>query len=175
MYCLAEDEPINASITKAFLEQYGVNVTIVENGRDAVKAMNKGSFQAILMDVQMPVLDGIEATREIRRKEKSKNTSCPIIALTAHALQGDRERCLQAGMDDYLPKPLDKDQLVEMLARYMTRKALIVGNNPESQHELIHSLVERGWAVSIAETGRLAMYEASLYHYDMIIIDSSPL
>jgi len=170
---LAEDEYINASITKAFLEQVGLNVTTVENGKDAVDTAAKGGYHAVLMDVQMPVMDGLEATREIRKREREAGKSIPIIALTAHAMHGDKELCLQAGMDDYLAKPLDKDQLIEILARYMTRKALVVGSNPVSQHDIMQPLAERGWAVTLAETGRLAMYEASLSHYDMIVIDAS--
>lgn len=170
---LAEDEYINASITQAFLEQYGVDVTVVTNGEEAVDAAGKNCFDAILMDVQMPVVDGLQATKIIRRKERKKNTNCPIIALTAHALHGDREKCMQAGMDDYLPKPLDKKQLIDMLTRYMTKKALIVGSTPDNQHDLIQPLVERGWAVNFAETGKMAMYEASLSHYDLVLIDSS--
>ena len=170
---LAEDEHINASITKTFLEQAGLNVTVVNNGSEAVKAVKNNSYHAILMDVQMPIMDGIEATCEIRRHEKAEGISCPIIALTAHAKHGDRERCLQAGMDDYLTKPLDKDLLIEMLARYITKKALIVGSDPVHQHDIIQPLVEHGWAVTIAETGRLAMYEASLSHFDLIVFDSS--
>ncbi len=170
---LAEDEHINASITKAFLEQAGMKVTVVKNGNEAVKAVQKTPFQAILMDVQMPVMDGIEATVIIRKNKKAKGSTCPIIALTAHAMQGDKERCLQAGMDDYLTKPLDKNQLIKMLARYITQKALIVGSDPVNQHDVIQPLVERGWAVTIAETGRLGMYEASLAHFDMVVVDSS--
>jgi len=170
---LAEDEYINASITKAFLEQAGLEVTVVSNGREALEALEKDTFQSILMDVQMPVMDGLEATAMIRKKERKKGSYTPIIALTAHAMHGDRERCLQAGMDDYLTKPLDKDQLIEMLARCMTRKALVVGSDPVNQHEIMEPLVQNGWAVILAETGRLAMYEASLSHFDMIVIDSS--
>ena len=170
---LAEDEQINAAITKVFLEQSGLEVVVVENGREAVDAIDRENFQAILMDVQMPVMDGIEATLEIRKKERKKGKNTPIIALTAHAMQGDRERCLQAGMDDYLPKPLDRDQLVQMLALYMTKKALVVATDPANQHEIIQPLVAGGWAVIIAENGQSAMYEASLAHFDMIIIDSS--
>ncbi|MDJ0624499.1 MAG: response regulator [Desulfocapsaceae bacterium] len=170
---LAEDEPINASITKAFLEQAGVLVDVVSDGNEAVRAVSANDYQAILMDVQMPVMDGIEATVKIRRNERSKGNRSPIIALTAHAMRGDRERCLQAGMDGYLAKPLDKNQLVEMLARFMTKKALVVGSDPANQHEIIEPLVRSGWAFVIAETGRSAMYEASLSHFDIIIIDAS--
>lgn len=170
---LADDEHINASITKAFLEQAGLNVTVVGNGREAVNAIEKSDFQLILMDVQMPEMDGIEATVHIRKKERKTGSNTPIIALTAHAMHGDRERCLQAGMDDYLAKPLDKDLLIEMLARYMTKKALVVAGDPAHQHEIIQPLVTGGWAVILAETGKHAMYEASLSHFDMIVIDSS--
>ena len=170
---LAEDEPINAAITKAFLEQTGVIVDVVSDGNEAVQAVSTNDYQAILMDVQMPVMDGIEATTRIRRSELSKRNRCPIIALTAHAMQGDRERCLQAGMDGYLAKPLDKNQLVEMLARFMTKKALLVGSDTACQHETIEPLVRAGWAFVIAETGRSARYEASLSHFDIIVIDAS--
>ncbi|MEE4242111.1 MAG: response regulator [Desulfopila sp.] len=170
---LAEDEYINASITKTFLEQAGLKVTVVGNGREALELSGKDNYGVILMDVQMPVMDGIEATTLIREREKKSGTFTPIIALTAHAMYGDRERCLQAGMDDYLAKPLEKDQLVTMLAKYLTRKALVVGSDPLSQHSIMHPFVQRGWAVIIAETGRMAMYEASLAHFDMIIIDAS--
>lgn len=170
---LAEDENINASVTRAFLEQVGVQVDIVANGREAVEAIKKRRYNAVLMDVQMPVLDGLEATMKIRQVEHSKKTRCPVIALTAHALGGDREKCLRAGMDDYLPKPLDKKQLIEMLARYMTKKALVVGSDPQSKQAVIDQLIHGGWAVVLAETGRMGMYEASLAHFDLIVIDSS--
>jgi CheY-like chemotaxis protein/signal transduction histidine kinase len=170
---LAEDEFINASITKAFLEQVGVDVDVVNDGNEAVRAMESKDYQAVLMDVQMPVMDGIDATIKIRKKERRKGRRCPIIALTAHALRGDRERCLQAGMDDYLAKPLDRNQLIEMLARYITKKALVVSSDPASQHQILQPLVHNGWGVVIAETGRMARYEASLAHFDMIVIDAS--
>lgn len=170
---LAEDEYINASITRAFLEQVGVDVDVVSDGREALKAMKSKEYQAVLMDVQMPVMDGIDATVKIRKNERSKGRRCPIIALTAHALRGDREHCLQAGMDDYLAKPLDRNQLIEMLSRYMTKKALVVSSDPARQHEVIQPLVQRGWGVVIAETGRMARYEASLAHFDLIVIDVS--
>jgi CheY-like chemotaxis protein/signal transduction histidine kinase len=170
---LADDEYINASIAKAFLEQAGVEVDVVSDGNEALQAMEAKEYQAVLMDVQMPVLDGIEATVKIRKKERSKGKHCPIIALTAHGLHGDRERCLQAGMDDYLAKPLDRNQLIEMLARYMTKKALVVSSDPACQYQIIQPLVHKGWGVVIAETGRMARYEASLAHFDMVVVDAS--
>ncbi len=170
---LAEDEQISATITKAFLEQVGVDVTVVGNGRSALKEVEKGGYHLLLMDVEMPVVDGLEATQEIRRFERERGQHIPIIALTAHALHGDKEKCLQVGMDDYLTKPLNKSQLLDILTKYLTKRALVVGGEQKSQQVLVKALVESGWSVTIAETGRLAKYEASLSNFDLIVIDTA--
>ncbi len=104
---LAEDNFINQRVTGKILEKMGHAVYTVDNGRDAVTVAESGVFDVILMDCQMPEMDGFEATRQIRASAVAALRTIPILALTAHALEGDRERCLQAGMDDYLPKPLD--------------------------------------------------------------------
>lgn len=169
---LAEDEKISATVTQAFLEQMGVEVTVVSNGKAAVEMVKKGEkCNILLMDVEMPVVDGLEATQSIRSFEKKQGGHLPIIALTAHALHGDKERCLQAGMNDYLTKPLDKSQLLNTLTKYLTPRVLVVGGEPKNQQVLVKALVESGWSVTIAETGRLAKYEASLSNFDLIIID----
>ncbi len=169
---LAEDEQISATVTKAFLERVGVDVTVVSNGRAAVEEAEKGGYQILLMDVDMPVVDGLEATQEIRSLEQNQGNHIPIIALTAHALHGDKERCLQAGMDDYLTKPLDKHNFLDILTKYLTKRALVVGGEPQDQQTLVTALVESGWSVTIAETGRLAKYEVSLSNFDLIVIDT---
>ncbi len=169
---LAEDEVISATVTKAFLEQVGVDVTVVENGKSAVTEVKKGGVDLVLMDVEMPLCSGIEATQEIRRIERGKGYHIPIIALTAHTLHGDKEGCLQAGMDDYLTKPLNKNQLLNILTKHLTRRALVVGGDHISQQALVKALVESGWSVTMAETGRLAKYEASLTRFDLIVIDT---
>lgn len=169
---LAEDETINRVLTETLLAKVGVEVTGVENGARAVAEAESGKYQIILMDVQMPVMDGLEATRRIRALEKGKENPVIIIALTALAMQGDREKCLQAGMDDYLSKPIEKDQLVDMMTQYLTRTALVVDNDIESRQLLVRSLIEHGWNVTMAETGRLAMYEASLNAFDLILLDT---
>ncbi len=169
---LAEDEKISATVTRSFLERLGLKVTIVNNGRDAVKEAEEGVYQVLLMDVDMPVVDGLEATQTIREFERNKGHHIPIIALTAHALHGDKERCLQAGMDDYLTKPLDKFQLLDVLTKYLTKRALLVGGEVKDQQTLVKALVESGWSVTIAETGRLAKYEVSLSNFDLIVIDT---
>jgi CheY-like chemotaxis protein len=94
-------------------------VTVVGDGRAAVEAVEKGSFDAILMDVQMPEMDGFEATAAIREKEKLTGAHIPIIAMTAHALKGDQQRCLEAGMDAYLSKPIRTAELFKTIEEFL--------------------------------------------------------
>ncbi|MHC2068252.1 response regulator [Bremerella sp. T1] len=108
---LAEDGVVNRKVAQSLLENRGHYVTAVENGRLAVDAYRSGTFDLILMDVQMPVLDGFAATAEIRQLEFNAERSIPIIALTAHAMKGDRERCLEGGMNDYVSKPFRPEEL----------------------------------------------------------------
>ncbi|BAH77157.1 two-component hybrid sensor and regulator [Solidesulfovibrio magneticus RS-1] len=121
---VAEDSPVNQRVISHVLHKMGHSFTIVENGQEAVTLWEKRNFNAILMDVQMPIMDGIEATRRIRALDTHRENPVPIIALTAHAMQSDRERCLDAGMNDYLSKPLDPGMLAEKLAKWAspTRK-----------------------------------------------------
>ncbi|MDR8391576.1 response regulator [Aliifodinibius sp. S!AR15-10] len=112
---VAEDNKINQVVAQKMLEREGFNVTLVDNGRDAVKAVEKDRFDIVLMDVHMPEMDGYEATRAIRKLEEVTGDRIPIIALTASAMQGDKEACLEAGMDGYVPKPIKKEQLVDLL------------------------------------------------------------
>ncbi|MBE0618401.1 MAG: response regulator, partial [Proteobacteria bacterium] len=114
---LAEDNPVNRRLVEALLAKEGWSVRSVGTGREAVDAWREESFDRILMDVQMPDLDGFAATREIRAAEsRGSLPRTPIVALTAHALAGDRERCLAAGMDGYLAKPLRREELRAALA-----------------------------------------------------------
>jgi two-component system sensor histidine kinase/response regulator len=109
---IAEDNIVNQKVAHFMLEKQGHQVTGVRDGKEAVDAMDKGIFDVILMDVQMPNMNGFEATAAIREKEKKKDKYTPIIAMTAHAMKGDKEMCLEAGMDDYVPKPLKADELL---------------------------------------------------------------
>lgn len=109
---IAEDNIVNQKVVYFMLEKQGHLVTGVRDGKEAVEAVDKGIFDVILMDIQMPNMNGFEATAAIREKEKKSDRHTPIIAMTAHAMKGDREMCLEAGMDDYVPKPLKADELL---------------------------------------------------------------
>jgi signal transduction histidine kinase/CheY-like chemotaxis protein len=117
---LVEDNPVNQKLALMLLERRGYRVILAENGQQAVSALAAHKFSAVLMDMQMPVMDGIEATQQIRMLEKRAGLAAvPIIAMTANAMQGDRERCLEAGMDDYISKPIKADQLFDCLSRWI--------------------------------------------------------
>ena len=117
---VAEDNEMNQFVTAEILKRFGCTCEIAANGELAVQACRSRSFDAILMDCQMPILDGLEATRRIRKIEADEpnRSRIPIIALTADAVAGDRERCLACGMDGYVSKPINSNQLLgEILAR----------------------------------------------------------
>ncbi len=114
---LVEDEVVNQKVATAILTRCGHQVSLASNGREAVTMAGAGGYDVILMDVQMPEMDGLEATREIRRREPP-GTRVPVVAMTAYAMAGDRERCLDAGMDDYLSKPIAPDALIGLLERW---------------------------------------------------------
>jgi two-component system sensor histidine kinase/response regulator len=122
---VAEDHPVNQEITREHLMSFGCRVDIVGNGREALAAFNAHNYDLILMDCQMPEIDGFEATRSIRRREAMNMDSyarrVPIIALTAHAMAGDRDRCIRAGMDDYLSKPFDGGDLYRLVDKWKPR------------------------------------------------------
>ncbi|HYP14444.1 MAG TPA: response regulator [Bryobacteraceae bacterium] len=115
---LTEDNPVNQLLARRLIEKLGHTVAIANDGVEAVELFDPTAIDVILMDIQMPRMDGFEASRAIRAKEKEQNVSrrTPIVALTAHALAGDRERCLDAGMDEYLTKPIHTKELARVLA-----------------------------------------------------------
>ena len=118
---LAEDNPVNVEVAKAMLESLGLQAEVAHNGLEALQAVRSKRFEAVLMDCQMPVMDGFAATSEIRREEQDagRPRTLPIVAITANALQGDREACLAAGMDDYLSKPFTQAQLAGVIGRWI--------------------------------------------------------
>ncbi|HXN50046.1 MAG TPA: PAS domain S-box protein [Bryobacteraceae bacterium] len=115
---LAEDNLINQKVAARFLEKQGHAVEVVGNGAEALRAMERGSFDLILMDVQMPLMNGHEATQAIRAKEQRSSQHIPIVALTASAMKGDRDLCLTLGMDDYLTKPIHPAELFDVIERW---------------------------------------------------------
>ncbi len=114
---LAEDNEINQQVAEEILQQAGLVVRSANNGKEAVEMVNAGNFDVVLMDIQMPVMGGFEATQEIRRNERFQDL--PIIAMTAHAMAGDREKSIEAGMNDHLTKPIDPDQLISALVKWV--------------------------------------------------------
>ena len=121
---LAEDNPINQKLAVILLQKAGYSVDAVESGLQALERVQINRYSAVLMDVQMPDMDGLEATQHIRALEKRTGNHVPIIAMTAHAMQGDRERCLEAGMDDYVTKPLEPKVLFGALDRWVQEPAI---------------------------------------------------
>ncbi len=121
---LAEDNVINRKLAVKMLEKMGHLVSVAQNGKQVLAALDRETFHLILMDIQMPEMDGLEATRLIRRKETKTGEHVPIVAMTAHAMKGDREKCLEAGMDGYLPKPIDAEDLFQAIEQLMEETGL---------------------------------------------------
>jgi CheY-like chemotaxis protein len=117
---MAEDNSVNRMVALGILKKLGLRADAVANGAEAVKALETLPYDLVLMDVQMPEMDGLEATRHIRDPRSAVSTHrIPIIAMTAHTMKGDREKCLEAGMDDYVPKPVIPRVLAEVLEKWL--------------------------------------------------------
>ena len=143
---LVEDTPANQKVVNAILNKRGHQVSIAGNGRDAVDLMQREQFDVVLMDVQMPTMDGFQATEAIRRFEDER-AEIPIIAMTAHAMRGDRERCLEAGMDDYISKPIDAKQLIELIDRHTAGHTIEETPAPPSPTTEANSRINRHGAL----------------------------
>jgi two-component system sensor histidine kinase/response regulator len=120
---LAEDNAVNQAVATRLLNKMGHEVVVAENGLQALAALERQTFDLVIMDVQMPEMDGFEATAEIRRREREQGGHLPIVAMTAHAMKGDRERCLAAGMDAYITKPVQRRDLYEAIEKVMAESA----------------------------------------------------
>lgn len=119
---MVEDNIDNQKLAERMLEKLGSQVDVAENGRQAIEMLEEASYSLVFMDCQMPVMDGYEATAHIRKLDREIKR-VPIIALTAHAMKGDRERCLEAGMDDYISKPVNKKTLQIVLERWLPKQS----------------------------------------------------
>jgi two-component system, sensor histidine kinase and response regulator len=118
---LADDNPVNQMTGTTMLEKLGHSVVVAGNGREAIKKINTQAFDIVFMDVQMPEMDGMTATAEIRKSEEATGKHIPIVAMTAHAMKGDKEKCLKAGMDEYVSKPIRRQELTDVIARVAKR------------------------------------------------------
>lgn len=193
---LVEDNRVNREFVLELLENMGCLVTIAENGKIAVQKISNASFDLVLMDIQMPEMDGFEATRLIRHMtENGQIARSPIIALTANAMKGDREKCLEAGMDDYLTKPVKKQQLAEALLKWMPESKyfnqnqlfggqdlleekihykahiLVVEDNRTHQAYITEILGNLGYQTSIAENGKDALDAVQTTRFDLVLMD----
>ena len=127
---LAEDNPTNQKVAQAILRKMGCQADVVANGQEAVNALRAIPYDLVLMDCQMPEMDGFEATRHIRNENsRVLNPAIPIIALTAYTMQGDRERCLQSGMDDFIAKPVQPRELAEKISRWLEKASAVEAQN----------------------------------------------
>jgi two-component system, sensor histidine kinase and response regulator len=128
---VAEDNFVNQKVAQAMLKKMGLRADVVANGQEAINALQTIPYDLVLMDCQMPNMDGFEATRCIRQQgSKTLNPYVPIIAMTAATMQGDREKCIQAGMSDFIAKPVQQKELTEMLGRWL---AIAMGCNSQSE------------------------------------------
>lgn len=119
---VAEDNEANQFLIKAITRTEDWDITMVDDGEKAVEEYKNGEFDLILMDVQMPVMDGYEATRIIRSLEEGKKMHTPIIALTAYAMKSDKDQCIEAGMDDYISKPFKRQQFIDIIRNTLDLK-----------------------------------------------------
>jgi two-component system sensor histidine kinase/response regulator len=160
---LVEDNAVNREVAVGMLESLGCSIDAAENGWLAIEAMNTAAYDAVLMDCQMPVMDGLTATGEIRRREQTSGAArVPIIALTANAMEGDRERCLAAGMDDFLSKPFSQQQLATLLRRWLALRAL-----PEAERRDLSRvpLIDAGVLRNIAALAKPALLNSMIDLY----------
>jgi CheY-like chemotaxis protein/HPt (histidine-containing phosphotransfer) domain-containing protein len=174
---VVEDNPVNQIVIRECLRDAGVKVEVSSNGASALERLREGQhFDAVLMDVQMPGMDGMETTRAIR--EMAGHRQLPIIAVTAHALEDDRLRCLDAGMDDYLAKPVDLDAIVNCLSRWLPAERLHVeAVRPIAQAVMLHRLGELALQIPgfspAAAVKRLGGNAASVGDLLLIFADTS--
>ena len=140
---LVEDQLLNQQVAIKLLQKRGYKVIVAENGKKAVEALSSSHFDVVLMDIQMPVMDGISATAEIRRIEQETGEHIPIIAITANVMKGDRERYLEKGMDDFIPKPIVAEELYKMMEKWVKRKSRMAGELEQNGFHQVASVKEK--------------------------------
>ncbi|MFA5976184.1 MAG: response regulator [Elusimicrobiota bacterium] len=167
---VAEDNTSNQQVAVNILKKMGHKADAVANGQEALEALSRIAYDLVLMDCQMPEMDGFQATAEIRAREGVERHT-PIIALTANVMQGDREKCLYAGMDDYLPKPLDLNQLAAVLERWLPVKILLAEDDLSNQKVSQHLLEKMGFITDIVANGWQALEAFQHNAYDLVLMD----
>ena len=168
---LVEDDYINRTLALAVLEKAQLNVTTVTNGVEAVEESARHPYNIILMDIQMPELDGYDATRVIRERERFQSRHTPIIAMTAHAIKGDREKCLEAGMDDYITKPISPTELYTAIERHLLYRVLVADGDGMSLSLAGRIFTEIGWQVTLAENSSQCLWEGTKSSFNLVIVD----
>jgi CheY-like chemotaxis protein len=156
---LAEDNPVNRKLAKTLLEKHGYIVAIAENGCQALEIIDREEVDLVLMDVQMPLMDGLQATRIIRTRELKSGTHLKIIALTAHAMKGDRERCLEAGADDYLTKPIRTADLLAAIDRAHSGTSATAAPSASLSHPMQENALDISAALERVEGDRQLLEE----------------
>ncbi len=169
---LAEDDFINRTLALALLEQAKLEVAIVENGLEVLRESSRQDYDLILMDMQMPEMDGYKATTAIREREREEGKHTPIVAMTAYAIEGDREKCLAAGMNDYLPKPISASSLYGALESQLLPTVLIADNHPGSRYTAQNIFQELGWQVTLAENSQQVIWESRQSSFDLVLLDA---
>jgi len=177
---IVEDNPINQKMIKYTLKNIGIDCDIANNGQIGVDMYLKGNYDIVFMDIQMPIMNGIEATKAILKYEKEKNLPhIPIIAVTANALRGDREKFLAEGMDEYISKPVDFDRLISVLKRFCADKQIsndikniLLYKETHTEAKIISAILEKlGYSVDIAKTIEEFKKEIDFNNYQSAIID----
>jgi two-component system, sensor histidine kinase and response regulator len=172
---LVEDNRVNQEVARRLLSTIGIDTVVVENGHEAVRAIQAGRFEVVLMDCQMPVMDGYEATRVVRQWESGSARHVPIIAMTANALPGDREKCLAAGMDAYLTKPIKREALAAELGRWLQSAPPAADRFDAEAFSQLESLMGDGMA-DIIETYlvdtpmQLATLSDAILKQDLVVV-----
>lgn len=180
---LVEDNYISQKVAKTSLARDGYhNLDIAENGKIAVKMMKEKTYHIVLMDIRMPVMDGLECTEKIRELERNDPKRIPafIVAFTAYAVEGDREKFLEAGMDDYIAKPFQPEELIRIIEKYSNRirlrgtrvlNILLAEDNKINQKVAVKTLESFGHKVDVAENGKEAVRKFLEHGYDLIMMD----
>lgn len=171
---LVEDSPANQQLALHILQNAGYFVDLAENGQQAVTMTQAQRYDLILMDIQMPLMDGFAATDAIRQHERQmEQVSVPIIALTAHAIEGYRERCLESGMDDYLTKPIKRERLLEAVRECLDRRhvVLVIEDTSENQKLIKNYLKNEPLRLLFAHNGRQALDIIARRHISLVLLD----